>query len=269
MLGVKLYGNNENNDWLVRQFVAFDVSDSLLSEKFIPRPDISIIFHFKSRPLLMEKEDILLEPLFATSIISQPIVMNLHGPMDTFVAICKPTVLTRIFGLNLDYIPKRSIDLPHTVFQPLWDKLSQLTTTEERINCFTDFINSSCKQPYCPDTVDLFYDKIIEKGTNMLLKDIVNDCPACRRTLERNFKKRTGVSPKKLMRIVRFDYLWNKIKNENAIDFQDLVFDGNYFDQAHFIKDFKAITGEKPSFFFNRNLQITKMLSGRAEGTIE
>jgi AraC-like DNA-binding protein len=46
------------------------------------------------------------------------------------------------------------------------------------------------------------------------------------------------------------------------------VFDGNYFDQAHFINDFKSITGETPSYFFNRNLQITKMFSGWGEGTI-
>ena len=108
----------------------------------------------------------------------------------------------------------------------------------------------------------------MEKGTTTLLKDIVRECPACQRTLERNFIKRTGVTPKTLMRIVRLDYLWTKIKDENAIDYQELVFDGNYFDQAHFINDFKSIIGETPNYFFNRNLQITKMFSGRAEGTI-
>ena len=80
--------------------------------------------------------------------------------------------------------------------------------------------------------------------------------------------KEAGITPKKLLRLVRFDYLWTKINNEKTIDYQDLVFDGNYFDQAHFINDFKSITGETPSYFFNRNLQITKMFSGRGEGTI-
>ncbi len=159
--------------------------------------------------------------------------------------------------------------MPYTIFQPLWNVLSQLKTTDERINHFTNFINSFQQTPYIPDVIDVFYEKIIKKSPTTLLKDIIQECAACQRTLERYFVKRTGVTPKTLMRIVRLDYLWTKIKDEKAINYQDLVFDGNYFDQAHFIKDFKSIIGETPSYFFNRNLQITKMFSGRAEGTLQ
>ena len=188
--------------------------------------------------------------------------------MDTFIAICKPTVFTRVFGIDLSPVPKRSIDLPSPVFSSLWRELSEMDSTEKRIVHFTDFINSFGRKPYRPDTIDLFYDKIAENGSTILLKDIVHESPASQRTLERNFIKRTGVSPKTLMRIVRLDYLWTKIKDEKAIDYQDMVFDGNYFDQAHFIKDFKSIIGETPNYFFNRNLQLAKMFSGRAEGTV-
>lgn len=268
MLDVKFYGSNESNEWFVRQFVVFKFSDVFLTEKFIPRPDISIIFHFKNRPRILEHEGFRLEPIFVTSITSQSFVLHFEGAMDSFVVICKPTVFTRLFGIDLSPIPKRSIDLSHTAFESLWHRLSLLETAEERVACFTRFINSCTRQPYTRDTIDLLYDKIIESGPTMLLKDIFKGCPACRRTLERNFKRRTGVSPKKLMRIVRFDYLWKKINHEASVDYQDLVFDGKFFDQAHFINDFKYITGETPSYFFNRNLQITKMFSGRIEGTI-
>ncbi len=268
MLGVKFYRNNESNDWLIRQFEVFNFNESFLAEKFIPRPDISIVFHFKDRPLILGETNIQLEPFFAAPIIPKSITLNFIGTMDTFIVICKPTVFTRIFGINLSPIPKRSIDLPYPFFYPLWNELAQIKTIQERIDYFTHFVNTIQKTPYHPDNIDMFYDKIVEKGSTTLLKDIVQDCPACQRTLERNFIKRTGVSPKTLMRIVRIDYLWKKIKEDKAIDYQDLVFDGNYFDQAHFIKDFKSIIGETPNYFFNRNLQITKMFSGRAEGTV-
>jgi AraC-like DNA-binding protein len=42
-----------------------------------------------------------------------------------------------------------------------------------------------------------------------------------------------------------------------------MVFDGEYFDQSHFIKDFKMITGESPNHFFKRNLELVKVLSGK------
>lgn len=267
MLYVKHFDNNKSNEWLVRKFEIF-FNESFLAEKFIPRPDISIVFHFKDRPLILGETNIQLEPFFAAPIIPKSIVLNFHGTMDTFIVICKAAVFSRVFGIDLSPVQKRSINLPYEIFYPLWKDLSEIETTNKRIEHFTNFINSVQKTPYLSDVIDIFYEKIIEKSPTTLLKDIIEECAACQRTLERYFIKRTGVSAKTLMRIVRIDYLWTKIKDEKAIDYQDLVFDGNYFDQAHFIKDFKSIIGEKPSYFFNRNLQITKMFSGRMEGKL-
>ena len=68
MFGVKFFRNNENNEWLIRQFEIF-FNESFLAEKFIPRPDISIVFHFKDRPLILGETNIQLEPFFAAPII--------------------------------------------------------------------------------------------------------------------------------------------------------------------------------------------------------
>src|SRR5690606_32726219 len=141
-------------------------------------------------------------------------------------------------------------------------------TTGERIACFSAFVNSVQPTPYRLDAVDMLYDQIIERGITTLLKGLLADCPASKSTLLRKFIKRTGVSPKTLMRVVRLDYLWTKIRDEKAIDYQGLVFDGNYFDQSHFINDFRAIIGETPSYFFNRNLNVVKMFSGLPAGTL-
>lgn len=268
MFDVEIFCHNIHNKWLVRQFETFHFSDTVIAEKFIPRPDISIVFHFRDIPLILGENTIQLEPFFAAPIIPQSIVLNFHGTMDTFIAICKPTVFSRIFGIDLSPVQKKSIDLPQHIFEPLWFELSKIKTTEKRIQHFSKFVNSIQETPYTPDAIDIFYDKIIEKGTTTLLKEIIKDCPACQRTLERNFIKRTGVSPKTLMRIVRLSYLWNKLKDENAIDYQDMVFEGNYFDQSHFINDFKSIIGETPGDFFNRNLTVVKMFAGQLEGQV-
>ncbi len=267
MFKVEHFNSTEgNHDWLIRQFEIFHFKEYSLEEKFIPRPDISLVFHFRDVPLIVDKVNIQLEPYFIAPIIPQSIVLKFHGEMDTFIVAFKPTVISRIFGLNLTPVAKRSISLPRNIFFPLWQTLSGMTTTEQRIGYFTDFIFSHQQTPYIPDEIDELYDKIVEKGTTTLLKDIMLEYSHCSRTLQRNFIKRTGVSPKTLMRIVRFDFLWSKIKQENAIDYQNLVFDGNYFDQSHLINDFKSIIGETPNYFFHRNLQVVKMFSGKSEG---
>ena len=96
------------------------------------------------------------------------------------------------------------------------------------------------------------------------MRDIISDFQICERTVQRRFRERLGITPKMLSRIVKINYLWNTINSKGPIDYQDLVFLGNYFDQTHFIKDFKAMTGETPDYFFKRNLNVVRILSGRA-----
>ncbi len=268
MLNVDFFDNDKNNGWLIRQFEAYQFAGTSVTDKFIPRPYISIVFHFRDCPLILDETPIQLAPFFVGPIIPKTITLKFYGTMDTFVAHCKPTVFSRIFGLDLSPIPGRSINLPQHHFLPLWEALADLRTTGERIACFSAFVNSVQPTPYRLDAVDMLYDQIIERGITTLLKGLLADCPASKSTLLRKFIKRTGVSPKTLMRVVRLDYLWTKIRDEKAIDYQGLVFDGNYFDQSHFINDFRAIIGETPSYFFNRNLNVVKMFSGLPAGTL-
>lgn len=131
------------------------------------------------------------------------------------------------------------------------------------MSCFSEFINSTRSTPYVPDVVDVFYNKIVEKSVTTPLKDIVRECYVSKSTLMRKFVMRTGVSPKTLARIVRLNYAWYQIMDENTVDYQDLVFYGNYFEQSHFINDFKSIVGETPGHFFQRDLDIVKIFSGK------
>ncbi|HLW31663.1 MAG TPA: helix-turn-helix domain-containing protein [Aequorivita sp.] len=262
MVSIELYNNDKTNEWLIRQFEAYHYNGSSLIDKFFPRPYISIIFHFTDRALISGENSIKLEPFFVAPIIPQAINLEFKGKMDTFAVTCKATVFSRLFNVDMSPTLKRSINLPHPIFHPLWESMANFRSTPERIAHFTEFINSIQPAPYTPDAVDILYDKIIEKGISTPLKEIIQECSASKSTLLRKFVKRTGVSPKTLARIVRLDYLWTKIRDENTVNYQELVFHGNYFDQSHFIKDFAAIIGETPGYFFNRNLKTVKLFSG-------
>ncbi len=263
MLNVELFGNNKDNEWLIRQFEAYRFTGSAVTDKFIPRADISIIFHFKDCPLIAGEIPLELAPFFAAPIIPKTITLQFRGNMDTFAVTCKATVFSRLFELDMSPVSQRSINLPQHIFLPVWKAMANLNTTNERIAYFSRFINAVQQTPYCPDATDVLYEKILEKSITYPLKEIMQECFASKSTLLRKFVKRTGVSPKTLARIVRLDYLWTKIRDEEATDYRDLVFDGNYFDQPHFINDFKAIVGETPGYFFNRNLNIVKIFSGK------
>jgi AraC-like DNA-binding protein len=65
--------------------------------------------------------------------------------------------------------------------------------------------------------------------------------------LEKRFRAVVGTSPKKFSSIVRFNSVLKNLGQNNSL--AQLGYDNDYFDQAHFIKDFKAFTGESPEKF--------------------
>lgn len=263
-LKVKYYKAGNDLDWLVKQFetIYFKGNDVIL-DKFIPREDASIVFHLKGCPQLVKPTDQCLPPFFIAPLSPNANLIRIDKEMDTFIVSCKPTVLSGILNISLVPGSQTYIPLPYDIFFPLWEKLSHLKSAEQRIKYFYRFADNIMQSTYIPDETDIFYDTIVKNGLRVPLREIINSFPVDERTVQRKLRKRLGVSPKTLIRIVRFNYLWEKINSNNIIDYQDLVYYGNYFDQTHLIKDFKAITGETPDYFFKRNLRVVKIFSGK------
>ncbi len=80
------------------------------------------------------------------------------------------------------------------------------------------------------------------------------------RSLDRQMNDKIGLSPKKASRIIRFNNVFNMI---NKVSDNKILFDYHqhgYYDQAHFIKEFKTFTGLSPTNYlasdhFVQNLQ--------------
>lgn len=83
---------------------------------------------------------------------------------------------------------------------------------------------------------------------NMPIKQLVQNLLTTERTLEYQFQEQVGLSPKLYSRITRFSFLRAAIKENKAIDWQELSFRYKYFDQAHLINDFKYFSGNSPTY---------------------
>lgn len=98
---------------------------------------------------------------------------------------------------------------------------------------------------------NIIYNSIseIKKRKGLIsIKEMANKLPISRDTFEKRFKHLVGTTPKKYASIVRFRNLFEKpIENARLID---IALDAGYYDQSHFIKDFKLHTGKLPSDCF-------------------
>jgi AraC-like DNA-binding protein len=69
------------------------------------------------------------------------------------------------------------------------------------------------------------------------------------RSLQKIFKKYVGMSPVHFRKIVRFNRAANLLLNSSVDSLTDITYLCGYYDQAHFIKDFRTFGGISPSEF--------------------
>lgn len=81
---------------------------------------------------------------------------------------------------------------------------------------------------------------------------LVDELPFGQRRLERLFQRHVGLSPKRYARLLRVAHSRELIKQGEAIyTLADTALAAGYFDQSHFIHDFKAVTGVTPGGYLD------------------
>ena len=66
------------------------------------------------------------------------------------------------------------------------------------------------------------------------------------------FKKYVGLSPKMFSRINKFQKVIGLIEAQKKIDWSMLAYECGYFDQAHFIKEFRDFSGINPAAYLDK-----------------
>jgi len=69
------------------------------------------------------------------------------------------------------------------------------------------------------------------------------------RQLQRLFQRYVGVTPKRVIRRFRLQEAAERIEKDPSLSLAELAHELGYFDQAHFIRDFKAVLGQPPAAY--------------------
>jgi len=261
--------SSENVSFLVRRFIFLksQTPGETYFDKFIPDGFTSIVINFTGEVhAITGNRDYLLPSYFLIAPIFSFIPIRVHTPSDSMIVIFNTTVFTRIFGFDFSIPheePYRSAE--KIINQELFETLAALPTDLERSLCFEKYILSlSGDQPYICDTIDVLFDSVITNGgEKMSVHSMVASAELNERTFRRKFLSRAGMNAKNLERVVRVNYLWSLYLDNRVSDFQTMVDRGNYYDQAHLIKDFKLLTGESPRSFFRRDQKVLRFISGK------
>lgn len=176
------------------------------------------------------------------------------GYVNTFAIRFYPYGFANFIDLPLNELSNKETPLNELFGNENTERISQeviqAQTTNERIDIVERFLIERLKDK---STIDNIVKSIIDtmfltKGSKTLIAMLKNDMTK-RRQLERNFTRQIGLSPKQLSKVIRLQATLQMLLNNTKGTLTDLAYENEYYDQAHFIKDFKEFTGITPKDF--------------------
>lgn len=230
-------------------------------ERILPDGRIELMFHYGD--LFKQNNNELSYRSFVTGQITQSI--EIEPPAKTGIVGVRFLANGAEAFLQLPIHQLTNIDIStHDLFgrsgKELEEKIMCSKSNAERISILEGFL---LKRLTSHKQFDFFIQDCIEKITlshgQVSMDTLAGNYKISNRQLERKFTNLVGISPKLLSRIVRFQNVFNLVKNNQINSLSTLSYEGGYYDQAHFIRDFKEFSGLTPKQYFSNHHKLSDL----------
>ena len=222
--------------------------------KVLPGTGLVIGFQYKGRLSRMDGENKI--PLSAsgiTGLSDRFKVFKNAQDTGTILVFFKEAGASPFFKQPLHELFSESVSLDNFMLRSelllLEEKLCEAKTDHARINAVEGFLISRMTARE-PDKLVLAALALIHQSKgNIRIKELTAKLNISQSPLEKRFRQTVGTSPKKFASIVR---LKNAIAEYRpGTPLTALSYEAGFYDQAHFIKEFKMHTGDTPETFFS------------------
>jgi AraC-like DNA-binding protein len=127
------------------------------------------------------------------------------------------------------------------------EKLVFATTDKQRIKIVEQFLLSQLKEIQTDKLILEAVKLIYQSKGKIRIKELNDKLFISQSPFEKRFRKVVGTTPKKFASIVRFNTVLDNLNETKSLT--EICYENHFFDQAHFIKDFKQFTGDTPEHF--------------------
>ena len=149
----------------------------------------------------------------------------------------------KLFNLSLsleDIFDKNSI-------VEVEERLSVANTDKLRIKMVEQFLVSQLKDNQTDKLIVEAVKLIYQTNGTIRIKELNQKLFISQSPFEKRFRKVVGTTAKKFASIVRFNTVLDNLNETKTLT--EICYENNFFDQPHFIKDFKQFTGDTPENF--------------------
>lgn len=253
---------------VLRPFIRdYHVMESDGPDKFFPKRRIYtygcvvLVFHYGQPSLFQERsKPAYIEP---RTVICGPQTnyydLALAGNTGMVFVIFQPYGTGMFFQMPVSEIVNQNLafeEIVHRQASDIEDKILQARSVRQRIMLIDDFLMKRLIQSNRnSDQITAAFNTLHHCQGRVTVKQLAASSCLSIKQFERKFAAFVGLSPKQYLRIARFQKIIKLRNSKHFENYTSLAYDGAYYDQAHFIHDFKLIADLSPrEFFKNQNL---------------
>jgi AraC-like DNA-binding protein len=208
------------------------------------------------------------QDIFFIGIWDRPVTLSSHARITGTIGIeLTPNGVHRFTNFSASEIANKIFsfaDIYGSVGRKIIERLTNTISPTEKINILQNFLIEIVRLTHRHNSIIDYTVSLIKSTSGLVaVKDIERKTGYSKRYLDILFKDHLGISPKTLASIVRFQTFYSAWANTDTDNFyKDNLFD-LYFDQAHFIKEFKRYTGFSPKQYANQRNEFGKIFYKR------
>lgn len=229
-------------------------------ERVIPTGSMDLMFHYKNCFKVRSSDNFnsYQAPFFVSGISNSYADVTTNGETGLICVTFHPYGACHFFKFPLLEIQNQTIEL-ESIFgnksKEVYEQLCDAPTLNARISIIESFLLANLSEPsknnFCLLKAGI---ELINQSRGQISASFLSEKLCITpKTLERKFSAMVGKTPKQFIKIVRFQSVLAMFSNANGMISTEMAYENGYFDQAHFIKDFKSFTGYSPKDFFKNH----------------
>lgn len=239
-------------------FIEAGREEVAVTERVIPTEHVQLMFHYKDPFVNVLPDALVSQPRCVLSGLTDTYIdVSTHGETGVVFVRFYPEGASSFFGFSLSEVANQSIDLKaifNTECRELEEQLYETTTLKERITLIEGFLLGH----YTPLPA---YDRQLMAKTVQVIKQAAGQTSAVSlssqlavtpKSLERKCARYLGKSTKQVIQLFRFQAILQDFSQVRVSTATERALRCGYFDQSHFIRDFKRYTGLTPGEFADR-----------------
>ncbi len=181
----------------------------------------------------------------------------------------RPTGVTRLFDLDMSTVTDQVVEAREvlgdrvTRFQEV---VRECSTHDSLVANLADELRTLKRSPTRGTTgIENAVALIFRERGMVPVGSVATTIGVGERQAERLFRKWIGLGPKAYCRIVRFNQVF-RLVTTRSVPWAEITYLTGYYDQSHFIRDFRAFTGEDPSQYYFEEKNMANFFLRKVDG---